>query len=65
LVRALRTFIQQGHTVQIDGLGTFIPSINAKSSLVEKEANVDSIYKVKLRFFPSAELRAVMNPFGA
>lgn len=40
LVRSMRTFIQQGHTVQVDGFGTFIPSFNAKSSLVEKEANI-------------------------
>lgn len=61
LVRSMRTFIQQGHTVQVEGFGTFIPSFNAKSSLVEKEANVDSIHHVKLRFLPSAELKAVMN----
>lgn len=61
LVRAMRTFIQQGHTVQVEGFGTFIPSFNAKSSLEEKEANVNSIYHVKLRFLPSAELKAAMK----
>lgn len=61
LVRSMRTFIQQGHTVQVEGFGTFIPSFNAKSSLVEKEANVDSIHHVKLRFLPSAELKAAMS----
>ena len=57
----MKTFIKQGHAVQVDGFGTFIPSFNAKSSEVEKEANVDSIYKVKLRFLPSVELREVMQ----
>lgn len=47
--------------IWIDGFGTFIPSFHAKSSLVENEANVDSIYKVKLRFLPCAELREVLN----
>ena len=41
-------------------LSPFVPSFNAKSSLVEKEVNVDAIRKVKLRFIPSAELREVL-----
>ena len=61
LVKSLKTFIRQGHAVQVDGFGTFIPSFNAKSSEVEQEANVDSIYHVKLRFLPSTELREVMQ----
>lgn len=61
LVKSMTTFIRQGHSVQVVGFGTFVPSFNAKSSLEEKEANVDSIHHVKLRFLPSAELRAVMK----
>lgn len=61
LVRSMKTFIQQGHTVQVEGFGSFIPSFNAKSSLVEKEANADSIRKMKLRFVPCVELRDMMN----
>lgn len=61
LVRSMKTFIQQGHTVQVEGFGSFIPSFNAKSSLVEKDANADSIRKMKLRFVPCAELREMME----
>lgn len=61
LVKSMTTFIWQGHSVQVTGFGTFVPSFNAKSSLDEKEANVDSIHHVKLRFLPSAELRTVMK----
>lgn len=61
LVKSMTTFIRQGHSVQVTGFGTFVPSFNAKSSLEEKGANVDSIHHVKLRFLPSAELRAVMK----
>ena len=61
LVQAMLTFIEEGHTVQLKGFGTFIPSFNAKSSLVEKEANVDSIHHRKIRFLPALELRAAMN----
>lgn len=61
LVRSMKTFIQQGHTVQVEGFGSFIPSFNAKSSLVEKEANAESIRRMKLRFVPCAELREMME----
>ncbi|MBC5633189.1 hypothetical protein [Parabacteroides hominis] len=61
LVQSMKTFIQQGHSVQVAGFGTFIPSFNAKSSLVEKDVNVDAIRKVKLRFIPSAELRQLLD----
>lgn len=61
LVRSMKTFIQQGHTVQVEGLGSFIPSFNAKSSTEEEEANADSIYRTKLRFVPCMELREMME----
>ena len=61
LVQSMKTFIQQGHSVQVAGFGTFIPSFNAQSSLVEKDVNVDAIRKVKLRFIPSAELRQLLD----
>ena len=61
LVSSMKTFIQQGHTVQVEGFGSFIPSFNAKSSLVEKDANAESIRKMKLRFVPCAELREMME----
>lgn len=61
LAVSMRTYILQGHSVRIDGLGTIVPSFNAKSSLVEGEANVDSIYRMKLRFIPCAELREMIH----
>ncbi len=61
LVQSVKTFIRQGHSVQVAGFGTFIPSFNAKSSLVEEEVNVSSIRKVKLRFIPSAELKQLLD----
>ena len=38
LVSSMKTFIRQGHAVRIDGFGTFIPTISAKSSAIEEEA---------------------------
>ena len=61
LVRAMKTFIEQGHTVNVEGFDSFIPTFSAKSSTVEKEANVDSIRKMKLRFVPCTELREMMD----
>lgn len=61
LVTSMKTYLEQGHTVQVEGLGSFIPTFNAKSSLVEDDANADSIRRVKLRFVPSMELREMMN----
>ncbi len=58
---ALQMFINQGHAVSIDGIGTFIPTISAKSSTVEGEANVGSVVKRKLRFIPDAELKRVIE----
>lgn len=61
LVNSMKTFIRQGHAVRIDGFGTFIPSFSAKSSLVETEANINSIYKIRLNFRPCVELREIIN----
>ena len=61
LVKSMTTFILHVHSVQVAGFGTFVPSFNAKSSVAEEAVNVSSIHKVKLRFLPSAELKAVMN----
>lgn len=61
LGKSMTTFIREGHSVQVTGFGTFIPSFNAKSSTNEEEVNVASILKMRLRFIPSAELKAVMD----
>lgn len=61
LVSSMKTFIRQGHAVRIDGFGTFIPTISAKSSAIEEEADVDSIRKVSLRFTPCMELKELLK----
>lgn len=60
LAVSMRTYILQGHAVRVEGIGTYVPSFNAKSSPVEGEANADSIYRMKLRFIPCSELRDMM-----
>ena len=47
--------------MNVEGLGSFIPSFNAKSSTEKEKANADSIYRMKLRFVPCEDLRDMMN----
>lgn len=61
LGQSMTTFIREGHSVQVTGFGTFIPSFNAKSSTDEEKVNVSSILKMRLRFIPGTELKAVMD----
>lgn len=60
LAVSMRTYILQGHAVRVEGIDTYVPSFNAKSSPVEGETNADSIYRMKLRFIPCSELRDMM-----
>ena len=57
----MKTFIQEGHPVQIEGIGTFTPSFSAKSQLVEEEANLASIRTVRLNFLPSVALKEALK----
>ena len=61
LAVSMRTYILQGHAVRTEGLGTFVPSFNAKSSPVEGEANANSIYRMKLRFIPCTNLKKMLD----
>lgn len=61
VVNGMITFIRQGHAVNLEHFGTFLPSIRTKSSSVESEANVDSIKEIRLNFRPCAELREVIK----
>lgn len=60
LTVSMRTYILQGHSVRVEGIGTFVPSFNARSSLLEGEANADPIYRMKLRFIPCTDLKDMM-----
>ena len=61
LAYAMKTFIQEGHPVQIEGIGTFTPSFSAKSQLVKEEANIASIRTVRLNFLPSVALKEALK----
>ena len=61
LAYAMKTFVQEGHPVQIEGIGTFTPSFSAKSQLVEEDANLASIRTVRLNFLPSVALKEALK----
>ena len=64
LAFAMRTFIQEGHPVQIEGIGTFTPSFSAKSQVVEEEANLASIRAVRINYLPAVALKVALNQMG-
>ena len=57
----LHPLIQEGHPVQIEGIGTFTPSFSAKSQLVEEEANLSSIRSMRLNFLPAVALKEALK----
>lgn len=61
VVEQMIDHFMNGHSVQLEGLGTFIPSISTKSSLVEKEVNVNSIQRMRLRFYPCKAIQMQMD----
>ena len=61
LVEAMKAFIQQGHAVQLDNFGKFIPTFSAKSSEVESEVNLKSVRSMRLRFSPCTELQKIVR----
>ena len=61
LVEAMKAYIQQGHAVQLDNFGKFIPTFSAKSSDVESEVNLKSVRSMRLRFTPCTELQKIVK----
>ena len=61
LVEAMKAYIQQGHAVQLDSFGKFIPTFSSKSSEVESEVNLKSIRSMRLRFSPCTELQKIVR----
>jgi len=61
LVDALVNNLDDGKSVQLGEFGTFRPSINAKCSETEEEANAGKIYRRKIVFTPGSALRIAIN----
>ena len=58
LFDAIDFFCSNGHAVQVPYLGTFSIQMDSKMVSTAKEANVSSVKRRRLRFYPKANLRA-------
>lgn len=61
LVDALVNNLDDGKSVQLGEFGIFRPSIKAKASDTEEEADASRIYKRKIIFTPGSALKQTMN----
>lgn len=57
----LRSYLMLGHSVQIAGIGTLKPTFNAHSAETPEELGSQSVYKVKVKFYPHTEFRDVLS----
>lgn len=57
----LRSYLMMGHSVQIAGIGTLKPTFNAHSAETPEELSGQSVYKVKVQFYPHKEFQKVLG----
>jgi predicted histone-like DNA-binding protein len=57
----LRSCLMLGHSVQIAGIGTLKPTFNAHSAETPEELGGESVYKVKVQFYPHKEFQNVLS----
>ena len=57
----LRSYLMLGHSVQIEGIGTLKPTFNAHCAETPEELNSQSVYKVKVQFYPHKEFKEVLG----
>lgn len=61
LFDALSYFVCNGHGVKLPNLGVFTFGINAKAEVSEAAAGADAVYRTKVNFVPTRELRDVLD----
>lgn len=57
----LRTYFTLGHSVQIEGIGTLKPTFNAHSAETPEELGNQSVFKVKMQFYPHKAFKEVLR----
>ena len=57
----LRSYLILGHSVQIAGIGTLKPTFNAHSAETPEGLSGQSVYKVKVQFYPHKDFQGVLN----
>ena len=65
---ALQTVIadatMSGITVRLDQIGTFTPFLKAKAVATEDEANVESIKRLRVNFYPNVRFKNKLKSAG-
>jgi hypothetical protein len=57
----LQDYLMLGHSVQIAGIGTLKPTFNAHSAETSEELSGESVYKVKVQFYPHKDFQEVLS----
>ena len=57
----LRNYFTLGHSVQIEGIGTLKPTFNAHSAETPEELGNQSVFKVKMQFYPHKAFKEVLR----
>ena len=57
----LRHYLELGHSVQIEGIGTLKPTFNAASADTPEELGAGSVRTVKVRFYPHKDFQETIN----
>lgn len=57
----LRHYLEIGHSVQIEGIGTLKPVFNAHSADTPEELGGNKVHKVKVQFYPHKEFQEVLK----
>lgn len=57
----LRHYLELGHSVQIEGIGTLKPTFHAKSAETPEELGGELVRQVKVQFYPHKEFKEVLK----
>lgn len=59
IFEAINYFVLNGHAVQLEGLGSFSPRINSKTTQNPDEVNAELITRKYIKFNPSGEIQSL------
>lgn len=61
IVKQLKNFLLNGHSVNIIGLGTFSPRIKSRPSETKDQVTADNVKALRLKFRPQTDIREDMK----
>lgn len=61
IVKQLKNFLLNGHSVNIVGLGTFSPRIKSRPSATKEQVSADNVKALLLKFRPQTDIREDMK----